>query len=466
MPSNTTVPTEFGLSGATGRSDHLALLKDQYFPFLNKWVHVGVVTAKYVAKRRGTMGGHRSVGAVINRLPGSAGVGRFEGHKMPTPRSSAAVNPVIFARNFYARYRWTGDVERAARAGNAVAWAKSRAVDLECGREMFERVFSRKLHSGPYDLLSVIKSYDGGTDVATLYGLNDHAATAHNYFKCGTLYTDNQISVQFVSGTAGGAASELRAAPTYVHTGGSANEIFINGAPDDTTDPDNPTITMNLAPFTDPDAEDLIIAYAERKESSLSSEPTLTSEMASCNGLLNMLTDGTYYTHSLALAKSTTAGLSGLYLRNAGTTRPFSEKLMEVLIRRCRNNSGSYPRVILAHDCSISEAAWENRGDRRFPEIIKDSGWGPRLVFHAGPVQVPYEADWKAMPGVFWGLNPEYFGWYEESAMAPVDKVDERWVADYDAHEMLVHKSGNTECTRPFHGGALDDITYDFYDAT
>ena len=61
------------------------MLKDDYLPKLNKWVHVGCITPSKIAKRKGKMGGSKSVAAVATALPQSSGVTGGERHKLQTP---------------------------------------------------------------------------------------------------------------------------------------------------------------------------------------------------------------------------------------------------------------------------------------------------------------------------------------------------------------------------------------------
>src|SRR5258707_14597765 len=105
-----TVNETTGIAG-TSRTSFINMLKDDYFPLLNAWLHTEAKIPSIIGKKRGVMGGKKAVHAVVTALPQSAGVARGEYWKIPTPRGTVSANPEIISRDIYYRRRWTGQVE-------------------------------------------------------------------------------------------------------------------------------------------------------------------------------------------------------------------------------------------------------------------------------------------------------------------------------------------------------------------
>lgn len=461
--------------GGTTRTTFQNFMKDDYFPMLNEWVHTGVTLPKLIAKVRGKMGGKKSISCVVTALPQSSGVARGERWKLPTPRSTVAANPEIISRDNYWRLRWTGKVMSSARKGNAVAWAKPQQIDLEMAREQFQQNYARQLYLGPWDTFAEIKTHAlvGGVSKLTLHGLDDRTSTAASFAKFGAYYLRQNMSVAIVK-----SASGMGGAPAWSSTSGTTGEAMINAAPDD-SDPDNPFIVLDVDAVatavanggTYPEATgltDWLIPYASRVDSSINGDAAVAiSQYWGPNGLNNICLDETIYPALFGLAKTSYDGLTGSYYTNSGTTRAFSERLVELMTSRARNRSGSVMKKLLLSDTTMREITKENRGDRRFMPVIKTGGYEENLGVHFGDMQMPYVADHMAPPGIIYGINPEDFGWYEEWPLQSIDEgSDKRFVQDYDMHELIARMSGNLSCDRPFAQGALDDLTYSAYNLT
>src|SRR5438105_2785064 len=146
-----------GVTG-TGRSAFTSMLKDVYGPKWEDHVHSQVVIWSLIMKERGKMGGKRTLTAVVDTFPQSAGIALLEDATLPTPRSLSAFNPELIARDIYMRLRWTGQVERAARMGDKAAFARPRMAEIELARKQFDLNVARMAYLGYYQALGVVTS--------------------------------------------------------------------------------------------------------------------------------------------------------------------------------------------------------------------------------------------------------------------------------------------------------------------
>lgn len=466
-----TETTSYGFTGGTGRNAFFNFMKLDYLPELNAHLHIGTSLPEYVAKSKGKMGGQKSISVAATSFP-PAGVGRFEGHKLPTPRSTGSINPEMFARTMMYRLRWTMEVMASVRKGGT-SWRSPMQTDMEMAREQFTQTFGRKCGAGWFDVLGVIQS--ASTTTLTMYGRNTRTSGSPGFYKTGVHYLKPNQSIQIVP-TARGFGGH-----SWAHTKASAGELLISSVDDSSLTA--PTITVDADPSgasylnTAVGDGDFVIAYAERLDDTGSNFPSSSSPSTALNSISNyqglngldaVCTDETNGPHSalFGYAKSTNPGLKAFSAANGGTPRQYTERYIEIVVRRCAERSGDKPKVALMHPSLVSEHAKENRGDRMFSEVITKSGYG-KLSFTMGSTMIPIEEDWLVKPGIAYLFDPAHFGWYEQRGLASVDEDFEyRFVADYAASEIAAAKMGNIEHTRPFAAGSADDFIYDVNDIT
>jgi hypothetical protein len=473
------------ISGVTGnsRAAYANMLKYYYGPMWDQWIHTQVALAKLIAKKKGDMGGKEMITAVTTGLPASAGISSAEDYNLPVPSTGTYLNPEHKPRDLYTRLRWSGQVERAARKGDKAAWAKPRQKDVEDARMRFDLNFERKLFLGPYDILAVCSGANS-TVTQGIIGRNSRTSgvtTPRNWFVNGGLYLHANQGIGFCDADS---LYGVGAGTIYSHkdaagsTSGYISVVSVNDS-----DQTAPTITMSANPTTvaaqaavggvtyTPALGDLIIPYASRK-GAVGITPAIDTNDAirnlagyySINGLGNVCTGTTKYGYLYALSKTDNTKLAGLELHNSETQRQFSELYVSKALQRCRaEGSGRSPDALIMGDAMTLEVVKENRGDRRFKEVQTESGYG-KLVHHAGDTQITYEENWLCPAGLIFGVHTSDWGWYEESAMGPVDEDLTRWVADRDSHEQNWHKSGEIICRTPHANFTLDDFVFDQFD--
>lgn len=452
-----------GLAG-NSRSAYAAMLKDQYLDMWDEWLNSdSSVLAKRISKELGTMFGQKALSAAALTLPQSAGMAGGEGYPLPYPTRGSEVNLRLLARDTYTRLRQTGQVRRAARRGKKAAWADPLAFDTKQARKQSGLNKARHMYNGYADVLAKVKSF--ATPVVTLYGRDDRtsgAVTASNYFKFGAHYLRNNMMVGFTATVHGATHNDHNNVTNMIQVSAISN-----------SDPDNPTLTLlggiagGTAITTLDDsiaADDLMVAYGSRNDT-MQSDERQDADHFTCNGLYSVLQPSGDVGYLYGQSKTTYAGLAGILDRESTeAARDFSEMRLALLKDRIRNEgNGSDISDTIGHDSVIREVANENRGDRRFAPIQRESGYG-QLTHTAGDVMTPYVADWLCPPGRLNCIDKSHWGKYTESKLAPLENSGRRWVADYDQDEVILHNSGNIACTVPGAQGAMDDLAYNTRD--
>jgi hypothetical protein len=426
----------------TGRSSFAGRLKTD---FLKKWddhVHKKTPIVSKVAQKKGTMGGKESLGSVATALPQSAGVALMEGHSLPTPDAGTYIQPYLHARDLYMRLRWSGQVERAARRGDKHAWAQPRKEDIKNGTSQFMINFARMLYLGRYQLLGEVST--GSATNPTLYGRDARTSAAADFWKFGTHYLRVGMEIDWVTSVTG----------TGVNDGTPHTITAI-----DNSTPSAPTITYTDA-GTDVTADDWIIPFDSRGSTITSANNS--SEFSGVSGVLEYASDLNTYAAVYDIARAAGDTISGVHNTNSGTTRAFDENLIALVVDQVVDNGvGDSPDYLCMHSSVRREYVKQTAGDRRFAPTQDVKGYSAKLMFNAGDSELPLMVDRDCPPGMAIVLNSKDWGWLSQSDMGSPDSTGERFVADQDAREVVMHKSGNCFCETPFNNGIIDDITYD-----
>lgn len=472
------IPTIAEIANITGnsRAASAAIMKHIIMDRWNSWVHEenGCLPGK-IAKKKGTMGGQLMLSEVRTRVLQSAGIAAGEGRPLPHPDSGESINPRMFSRDCYSRIRTTGQVRRATKGSNA-AWVAATESDLADARVTMGLNFTRQIDFGYYDVIGVVKSagaISGDQSVVTLYGRNDRTSgvtTPANAFKLGAFQCREGMMIAFID------SSNLANAPAY-SMAAYANLAKIVEV--DESDPDNPTITVKgsiadggntLTTIYDnltgdlPSDGDLIIAYGSRADS-IAGDASKDSSFFTMNGWDAVVQGSGWYDRLYGIAKTSTTKLSGIVLTNTEAQRAFGEMLLTTALHRVRTEgTGGKPDCVRTEFSGIREVVVENRSQREFEAVQRNSGYAPNLQHTAGDTMTTYEADWLCRPGMFQIIASKDWGYYEESPLGPVDEGGRRrWVQDYDQEEVILHKSGNIVCQRPHNNGQLDDVRFDVF---
>ena len=232
----------------------------------------------------------------------------------------------------------------------------------------------------------------------------------------------------------------------------------------DNSTPSAPTITISIDPATlsidDPASGDIIVPYQSRNKTVASVNNS--SEFSGVSGLLEYCSDADVYAAVYDLARSSYPTLAGVHNENGGTVRAFDENLIALVVDQVVDNGvGADPNLLAMHSSVRREYVKQTSGDRRFAPVQKDKGYSGRLMFNAGDAELPLLVDRDCPPGLAFVLNTDVWGWLSQSEMGAVDGQAERFVADKDAREVIMHKSGNAYCEQPFGQGIIDDILFD-----
>jgi len=442
-----TINESTGVTGQ-GRSSFSSRLKTDFMAKWDDHVHKVVKIADKVAKKKGSMGGKESLGSVATSLPQSAGIAQFEGDTLPTPSAGTYIQPYLHARDLYMRLRWTGQVERAARRGDKHAWAQPRKEDIKNGTAQFNINFARMLYLGRYQGLGVASG--SSTVTQTLYGRDARTSATADFYKFGAHYLRVGMEVDHC-------ASAITGDPVALD---GVESVMTISAIDNST-PSAPTITTN-DPTTNPsDGSILIPAGSRRVDTGTSTNANNSSYFAGVSGLLEYVSDLNSYAAVYDIARAAGDTISGVHNKSGGNVRAFDENLIALVTDQVVDNGvGDEPDCLAMHSSVRREYVKQTAGDRRFAPVQKDKGYAGRLVFNAGDAELPLLVDRDCPPGLAFVLNTKDWGWLSQSDMGSVDGGD-RFIANQDSREVIMHKSGNVFCEKPFNNGIIDDIQYD-----
>lgn len=461
---------EVSVGSGQSRSAYANLLKYFYGPKWDSWIHTEALIADKIGKKKGTMGGQSRVSALTLSLPQSAGMSSGEGYYLPEPSAGTHANPRIVARDMYTRLRWTGQSQRAARAGDKAAWARPKQSDVEDARTQSTLNFARKLYLGYHDVIGVVASGDGQPNI-TIAGREARRSgqgggnTAADYYKFGNHYLRENQMIGFVDANDGPGG-----APSYSHNtqnnliqvsslGGTLSTPTVTTTNAAVVSGGSTTATILAQSGAALAAGDMIIPYASRQDGNYTADDKRDTHFFTFNGVGSVVLPSDYYASLYGLSKSTYSKLAGVFDTGSSSLREMEEMRLTYMVHKIRNEgSGGTPDVAMLHDSVMREIIKVNEGNRRFAPVQQGkSGYG-QMVHMAGSTLVPYVEDWLCPPRQVVALDTTQWGWYAESDMAPLDDPQLRFVPNYDQTEQVWHKSGNIECRKPHNNGILDDL--------
>lgn len=472
-PAITTI-NEYTHSSTTAgaiRSSFYGRLKDMYLPAWDDHIHEKTKIGKVLAKKKGTMGGRRMLGSVMNSLPQSAGVSLLEYDSLPVPSSTGHFQPQLISRMMTSRLRWSTAVKNAARAGDKAAWAEPQREDIEGAKKQFDLNFERVCFLGNRDILGTVGA--DGTATHTMLGRNSRTSNTEYRWAFGTHYLRNNMAVALVEDSSGSVLTHA----------GVLNDPIANSNIRFVTSVDNSAGTFVLSDAINGsssdwstggagDAGSLIVPWGSRRvkadtgSSGDGTEQTNTdSLLSSMNGLGNLVTTATQNTYVYGLSRSTYDSLNGRMLNNGGTVRAFDERFVEFGVDRIADDGkGDEPDYLIAHTSVRREMTRETRGDRRFEPIQQGRGF-KNMAYTIGDVSLSVETSKDCPPGSIFILDSSSFGYFEECPMKMLDD-GERFVADKMAHEIVMIKAGNIACVAPFNNCTIEDVAFSVTDIT
>ena len=461
--------TEVTNIAGLSREAFINRMKDQYLPIWPDALNQQKVLMGFINKKVGTIiGGKRSLSSVMVEFSQSAGIALFEDDTLPSPQPPSYENPEIFARAIYGRVRFTGHVERAARAGQSAVWARPVREQLTSARKQWQLNRNRMGYLGPSQILGTVSAAaDGPPGTITLHGRDARTSANNDRFKFGAQYLRNKMSIGIIRRTGGGDVDENGTLNDPMSL--AANEVTVKNL--DKSDADAPTFDLGDATATQTDKDlttsiaatannALVVPFRSRIDAIGAPSTVFDSEFAGPNGLLNIIADETDRTFLYSIDRTLQTFLKGNVFRNNGIPVPFSEDRLTLAVdRTAENDAGEGEQdCILAHSSMRREYIKETKGDRRFDEVQTRKGWG-QLQFTAGSTLLPIFTDRDCPPGLLFVLDKSSFGWFQESAIHMPDD-GERFVANKDSREVVLVESGNCASKTPASNAIIDDQIY------
>lgn len=469
-----TVSEVTGIAG-TSREAFDGLMKDEYGPLwedhVNKSAKCLALTG--LGQVRGRMGGRRQLHAVIDSMPQSAGVAHFEGSTLTDPSTSSSFQPELIARSMYVRLRWTGEVEDAARTGDKAVFAGPRANELRLARQQYAVNKCRNAIFGNRQVLGKIASVattDADTFTLTMEARNAKTSEAADFYDLGAHYIRKNMLLDVVYATAGEAGgNDGDPLNGTSDNSGSTHKFKVTSVSGNTV---NIASSVTGTGPTAPVATNFLIPHGSRR-TSMSSITTATdaSFYAGYYGLDNLVLDSNIYNSVYGIARGVSRPtLDGSRNRNGGTARNFNDLLLILAIDNIvEQGSGDHPdtlylssavrREIVQHLGMGNEYGGSGSQTRRFAPVQTESGYG-KLALVAGDKNMTYDTDRDCPPGMVYILRKGTMGYLSNRTLSSIDKAPERYVADKDAHEVIMAERGNFFCTSSWTNGTLEDINF------
>ncbi len=481
--ADTTI-TRSSVSNSTSISSFLNMLREDYMPRSDDWLHsdAGPTQKLVMGRKKGDLGGKKTLTAAFTARPQGIGF-TTEGYDFPNASASSSQQPEILPKEIATRHRLTFESQQIARKSVA-AFAKPKAEEMRLLREELALRYQRNLQAGPYDVIGRVASQIGGSPwTTTMSPRNARRYTASLFFASGTHYMRTNMAIQLLDASAGGLISSASSG-THALLNATPNTAMTVSSVDD-SNPASPTFTPSADPdvsagATDPglaysggeDAAvgDLIIAHGSRIDANANlistgapvSATRAISEYHSMNGLGNINTDTTLYTALFGLDRTveTSPALRGIVDHNSGTQRDFTDRLVEYFVTRMKVVSGNSPSKLLLECFTFQEVTREFRNLRQFSPIIGRAGVkDPAVVLN--DLTLPYVDDWNILPGLLWGIHPDAYEYWEWYPLQSPDEASSRWVNNKAIIEFILMKGGNVFCPTPWRVGLIDDIAFD-----
>lgn len=444
-----------------GRTSFQDSVKDEYVPAWEDHVHTGIKIASKIAKKKGTMGGKRTLTSVMDSYPQSAGIALFENDDMPTPRVGTYFQPELYSRRIFSRLRWTWEVQIQARKGDSVAWRQPRANDLRTARIQFDINFSRMLYLGPAQILA---TQNGAVSSATstVFGRDTRSSANDDRHKYGLHYLRKNMSITHVAASAGAVVpyGNPADANSDATTGAFVNERYISSM-------SKSALTFTMDQVFDfgtasalPANESIFIPFRSRLDGAVAAgSATNDSVFAGPNGLMNMVANYDRRNTLYSVDRSSYPTLEAYIDANSGVRRPWNEHRIALAVDTV-NDGGTGDDVsdLIMNRSMRREYVRETAGQRQFDPVLKTKGYAPKLTFQAGDVLLPIMTDRDCPPGLVWAIEADGFGWLSEADLQQIDDGD-RFVANKAGHEMLLGKSGNVFTKKPHNNALIEDIS-------
>jgi len=457
----------------TGREAWDGLMKDEYGPLWEDHVNKSAkcLSATGLGKVRGRMGGRRQLHAVIDSYPQSAGVAHFENATLTDPSSATGFQPQIITRSLYVRLRWTGEVEDMARTGSKATFAGPRATELRLARNQYAVNKCRMAILGPQQVLGKIEGSVSGagtqTITATMQARNDRTSAAAAFYNYGTHYFRKGMQVDWgttVTSNSEGASGVDGSSPKWTVDSATGDQLVL-------------TTTAAGGGGIEPGTDQYIWPWASRREGAVSATTAHDSYYAGYNGLNNLMLDSSIYGYVYGVQRSSTyPTLDGNRQTGGGSGRNFNDLLLILSIDNIvEEGSGEHPDTLYLNSAIRREViqhlgmgnAKAYTGDaggtadqaRRFAPVQTTSGYG-KLALVAGDKNMTYDTDRDCPPGMIYILRKGTMGYLSNRALSSIDKAPERYVADKDAHEVIMAERGNFFCTSPWTNGTLEDVNF------
>lgn len=437
-------------------STTLGRLKDVYLEAWEDYVHVGPGIEKHIMTKRGEIGGIRAITSIVQNYPQGVGIALFEGDDAPTPRSVRPFNPEIIERFLHARFRWTWQVQAAARMGNRAAWKDPRMEDLATGRKQFQINIRRMLYMGPYQQLAT-QNGAIAVNTSTVFDRNLRNSQNDNRAYHSVHFLRELMSISHVAASAGvvqHGGSPANADVTEA-TGVYANERYINAEPSSSA----LTFTVNTAWDVNPANESIIIPMRSRRITVGADGANTDSNFAGINGIGNLIASSGEKQYVYGLDRTTYSKLTGQVLTNGsgGAIAWKEEYIIQAVDQIADNGIGEDPDMMNCHRSVRREYVKETKGDRRFEPVLTRKGFGARLAFDAGDVSVPLYTDRDCPTACMYILDSSSFGWFSGEELHTFGG-GERFVVNKVATEELLVKSGNLACRKTFNNARREDI--------
>lgn len=479
--------------GSSTRLTFADRLKDNFVPAMRDFYadYKNQILGEIASNTGDRLEGNKNVTVAGTTMIVSAGA-RGQAQRLPTATASSSVRLEITSKKYEASLEMQPELEADARGG-ATSWEQAYAYELKSLMTFMEIDKNDIAQVGrAHPLWRYTGAISGVTGVGAIASITNRGSTATTYFDRGLLDRRAGTNSAFpafrnrrISHVPNGANGVFGAPTTGVtwpsgdrqtaNDNVATDEIYVGGMDGTPTAPtithhSNGAIDTGLGAFSSGWA----IPYASRAPSGYGTAADDITRHYSFEGLLSFLSRYDIgYAAVLGAAKSSAAGLQAFYDAGSSGDRPFSDGLMNVIMRQVMaiRDDGHLPTKTLCTWAGWERVSAQYDTYKRMDPVIGNGGTTAvgnkpeNFMLHAGAGSVMFKPCVLAMPKMMQIISPADWEKLPNIDFKLLEPQGNIRVPEYDGQRWDFIERFNIWCKDPQGQAVIDDLSEDPFTA-
>lgn len=478
--------------GSSTRLTFNERLKDNFVPAMRDFYadYKNQILGEIASNTGDRLEGNKNVTVAGTTMIVSAGA-RGQAQRLPTATASSSVRMEITPKKYEASLEMQPELEADARGG-ATSWEQAYARELKSLMTFMEIDKNDIAQVGrAHPLWRYTGAISGVTGVGAIASITNRGSTANTYFDRGLLdrragtnsafpaFRNRRISHVPLANGAFGAPTTGATWPSGDRQTSNDNvatdEIYVGGMDGTPTAPtithhSNGAIDTGLGAFSSGWA----IPYASRYPSGYGTAADDIVKHYSFEGLLSFLSRYDIgYAAVLGAAKSSAAGLQAFYDAGSSGDRPFSDGLMNVIMRQVMaiRDDGHLPTKTLCTWAGWERVSAQYDTYKRMDPVIGNGGTTAvgnkpeNFTLFAGAGSVTFKPCVLAMPKMMQIISPADWEKLPSIDFKLLEPQGNIRVPEYDGQRWDFIERFNIWCKDPQGQAVIDDLSEDPFSA-